>query len=120
MEYPSKHHKRSSYIRITVVCLNIIMNQNMNEKVVLIGDYNLPNITQYNDNISVYSEYYVGTLGNYVNASEVLIEVFGSFELRQFNSDANANGVILDLLFSNSATDEILLPCDHHHLALFC
>ena len=81
----------------------------------LIGDYNLPKAVWSCDNMGVTVPV------DAEDCQRALCDSFAFLGLHQLNGIRNANGVLLDLLFSADSSAvvkvalDILLPCDAHH-----
>lgn len=90
-------------------------NSNINNSVVIMGDFNFPNISwvQDADNNSIYSPVNVSS-----NIEEVIIYGLHSYGLSQWNGVTNFRGRILDLIFCNSCDDVVLNKCDLPLLAI--
>ncbi|KAJ8949761.1 hypothetical protein NQ317_017998 [Molorchus minor] len=86
-------------------------------KLVLFGDYNLPEATWSNDDVGVSVNCPQGSAALY------LAQWFGFLHLYQLNSIPNSRNVYLDLLFSHdnsiilNLAEDMLLPNSIHHYA---
>lgn len=83
----------------------------------IIGDYNLPEIIWWNDDLGLLSS-------GHNSSADCLIESFPFLNLFQLNTISNANNVMLDLVFSSnslldvSLASDYLVKCDKHHPAI--
>lgn len=98
---------------------NIVQNF-PSHRLILFGDYNLPDATWNNDNFGVTVNCPQGSAAVY------LAQCFGFLHLFQLNLFPNSRNVFLDLLFSHdnsikmSLAEDLLLPtCAHHYAYKF-
>ena len=61
----------------------------------IVGDYNLPEIIWWNDDLGLLSS-------GHSSSADCLIEFFPFLNLFQLNTISNANNVMLDLIFSSN------------------
>lgn len=94
--------------------IEMVCGKNLDDMVLIVGDFNLPNLVSAN-----------GLITSYNNKSVQLLQTVSLCNLQQESSVFNYSGVMLDLVYSNinvavSEVDlnEVLIPIDFHHPAL--
>lgn len=97
---------------------HITLNVNLNSKIIVIGDYNLPNISWVNSNNSQ-----LPLLLNYTDKAQCFLDTFDICNFYQFNNVKNEYNKTLDLALSNFDVDLIsveksgfvMVDEDKHH-----
>lgn len=94
--------------------IELVCQRNMDDCVLIVGDFNLPNLVSAN-----------GVIASYNNKSVKLLQTISLCNLHQESSVFNYSGVMLDLVLSNMNVNvlevdlnDALVPIDFHHPAL--
>ena len=105
---------------ILVICESLEL-ANPNDNWLLLGDYNLPNVTWRVDQFASTPDYNDVTTLRERNCGGILADTFNFLNLYQLNHIKNNKNVILDLIFSNShehivehVSDAIVSPDLYH------
>lgn len=92
--------------------------ENSRGLIYMCGDFNCPDAFWVNDHFGVEA------VGQLTECSRMLADCMAFLNLFQVNSISNANGVFLDLVFTNqgdtqcSVAEDVLINCDSHHPAI--
>lgn len=100
-------------------CMKVILNSNINDEFILIGDFNVPDADWFaaSDDLNVKSSHLASP------KSTLLKDFVASCSLSQYNFVPNLNNRYLDLVFSTSPIIKViktdpLTKLDNHHPAL--
>lgn len=114
----------SCYIDFRVIIENL-KKSNLDYKILITGDFNLPDIDWSINNCNNICKYIINesTRGDVKNIIKFIYEEFKNLGLTQYNVIKNKSGNILDLVFSNSRTfisesSDFLVGIDNFHPVL--
>lgn len=102
-----------------------LMQDNKN-KIIIIGDYNLPGVEWLNRHDGLLLSPKPNIIQSNYEKATIISDSFGFLDLMQYNNTPNSNNEYLDLIFSNIKSPNVclsldsLVPADFHHPPLVC
>ena len=92
------HQNRAETFLKTIATADLIINKYKFDKIVLTGDFNLPNVNWFNDEFGVY------LVRNINTQTECILNYFAYLNFYQLNHIPNYSNNVLDLVFSDDSS----------------